>query len=296
MIYVIMILAIVNLLLAVPGISEYRKFKKSEEYGCKKDFKFRTLMFIGYGFMRLFHFKRYQSKIFEIYHHRYNSIEKTISFYRAYISNMITACVFVLDITMTFICVYVFRYKATDDVVLFCGLGIVAIVAIVYGQYKQLIAIENNRAESMLAELPNVVNKIVILQACGLPMEPILQRIARDNINDKSPIYREFQTVSTDISNGKGAVKAIQGMNQRCRKPEMTRFTSAIIQNLTHGTEDCALILLNLADEMWKMRRSMDKKRGQMIKEMMLIPTIVCFAIVMLIVIAPAFMGLGSFV
>lgn len=294
--YLIVLIIGINLLLWVMGLKEYKIFKNSEEYNDKEEFKFRSLMFMGFGLMRILRIKRYQSRLFEIFRRRFNSIEKTENYYRAILSNLISACVLIFDGNMAFIMAYAFKYGYSSDLLLLVIMCFGEIFAIAYGQYKQVLNYENKRAESILTELANVVNKISILQASGLPMESIILRIAEENDDDQNPIYKEFRIVAGDIANGKGAVKAMQSMNQRVRRPEMSRFTSAIIQNLTHGTEDCSQTLLNLSNEMWKIRRGMDKKKGQFIKEMMLIPTLVCFGIVMIMVIAPAFMGLKSFV
>ncbi len=292
---IIFLLIGINLLLFGVGRKEFKAFKKSEEYRLKDEFKFRSMMFLGFGVMKIGRIKRYKSRLFEIFRRRFNSIEKTVSYYRAIISNLITACVVIFDANVVFTVAYVCKYGLGRDVWLLGALCLVEILCMGYGQYKQVLNYENKRAESVLAELANVVNKISILQASGASMENIIMRIAEEDSGESNPIYKEFQIVAGDISNGKGAVKGMQGMNQRIRKPEMSRFTSAIIQNLTHGTEDCAKVLSNLADEMWKMRRAIDKKKGQFIKEMMLIPTLVCFGVVMVIVIAPAFMGLRAF-
>lgn len=296
MMIAVIALAVINLVLFTAGLKEYGRFKRSEEYECKDEFKFRSLMHMGYGALRIIGFSKYRGRVFEIHKHRFGSVEKTVCYYRAYISNLITACVVLGDIIASFAIAYI-RLNGFDiDLVYLCVLGVVAIAAIVYGQYKQNLSAEKTRTDSMLCELPNIVNKITVFQASGLPMETILQRIALEGGEEKNPIYRELEMVAMDISNGKGAVKAIHAMQQRCKRPEISRFASAIVQNLTHGTADCAQVLEGLADEMWRMRRSVDKIRGQKIKEMMLIPTLICFAIVMVIVITPAFMGLDRFV
>ena len=292
----LILFTIINLLLALLGIKEFRRFKRSEEYKCKKEFRFRTLMFLGFGAMKLLRFKKYRGTVFEIYRHKFGGIEKTIDYYRAYISNMVTACISLFDIIAGFVVAYIYIRGVDEEVFYFGILGVVAIVAIVYGQYHQNLSEERNRTDNIICELPNVVNKIAVLQASGLPMEMVLQRVAKENRSESNPVYNELQIVAADISNGKGAVKAMQSMQQRCKKPEISRFVSAIVQNLTHGTSDCAQMLEMLANDMWRTRRSLDKIRGQKIKEMMLIPTIICFVVVMVIVITPAFIGLDRFV
>ena len=109
------------------------------------------------------------------------------------------------------------------------------------------------------------------------------------------PLYDELSVVLMEIKAGKSEIKAYEEFAKKCRVPEITKFTSVIIQNLKKGNSELVSILRLQSVECWEMRKSVAKKLGEEASTKLLFPMMIMFAAILLIVITPAAMQLQGF-
>ncbi|MGE5423370.1 MAG: type II secretion system F family protein [Ignavibacteriales bacterium] len=149
------------------------------------------------------------------------------------------------------------------------------------------------RKQEILIDLPVFLSTLVLLLGAGVPFTSAIQKVVHDG-DQSRPLYIELNTVLMEISAGKPANQAYEDLAQRCRVPEITRFVSMLLQNLSRGSADLVLALRNLSQECWGRRKDVARKMGEEASSKLVIPMVLIFLAVGIIVLAPAIMGLSQ--
>lgn len=149
------------------------------------------------------------------------------------------------------------------------------------------------RKQEILIDLPVFLSTLVLLLGAGVPFTAAIQKVVHDG-DQTRPLYKELNTVLMEISAGKPANQAYEDLAQRCRVPEITRFVSLLLQNLSRGSADLVLALRNLSQECWGRRKDVARKLGEEASSKLVIPMVLIFLAVGIIVLAPAIMGLSQ--
>jgi len=97
----------------------------------------------------------------------------------------------------------------------------------------------------------------------------------------------------SEISAGKPAARAYEDMAFRCKVPEVTRFVSAVLQNLNRGNRDMVYVLRTLAQEAWDKRKDLARKQGEEASTKLVFPMVMVFVAIAIIVLAPAMQSMG---
>lgn len=148
------------------------------------------------------------------------------------------------------------------------------------------------RNRKILIELPEFINKAALLVNAGLTFNAAVIKIVTEKA-EPSPLYKELNLVVTEINNGGGLKKAYEDFAMRCRIPEVTRFVSAILQNINRGSGDFVSALRLIAQETWEKRKDVAKKQGEEASSKLVFPMVMIFIAVAIIVLAPAVMTMG---
>ena len=158
---------------------------------------------------------------------------------------------------------------------------------------KELDKKINRRKRAILIDLPEFINTLAVLINAGLPLNAALQKITRDR-NAHRPLYKELRQLMVEINAGRSINQAYEDFAQRCKVPEITRFVSAVLQNLNRGTADLVYVLRMLSQEAWAQRKDIAKKQGEEASSKLVLPMVMVFLAVALIVLAPAMMSMGK--
>jgi len=172
-------------------------------------------------------------------------------------------------------------------------LGIlVALLAYIYKE-KELGEAVKKREERILFDLPNMVNKLILLIGAGMTFSRAWYKIVADyeaRHREERPLYEEMNRVLMDLSNGVPETEALEAFGKRCRRIEVIRLSSVLSQNLKRGSRSMNTALMTLGREAWEIRASEAKKLGEKASTKLLIPMAIGLLTVLLIVIAPIFM------
>lgn len=142
-------------------------------------------------------------------------------------------------------------------------------------------------------EFPDFLNKLVLLISAGMTVPRAWEKIVRDR-NNMTPLYKELNTTYLEIRNGKPEIEAYEDFAKRCRVKEITKFVSAIMQNLRKGNAELVSLLKLQSDECWQLRKAMARKLGEEASTKLVLPLMIMFIGILVIVILPAVLQLKT--
>lgn len=143
------------------------------------------------------------------------------------------------------------------------------------------------RHNAIAMDMPELVNKIVILTGAGLTLQGALAKITNEMYSDKI-LYKELAHTMAMIEAGESADAAFDHMSIKCNMAEMRRFIAIIIQNIHRGGSDVSSALKSIGDELWRSRKATALRVAEEASTKMLFPMMLMLFAVVLLVIAPA--------
>ncbi|KUO77359.1 MAG: hypothetical protein APF77_22980 [Clostridia bacterium BRH_c25] len=140
-------------------------------------------------------------------------------------------------------------------------------------------------------DFPDFLNKLVLLINAGMTVPKAWEKIVRDR-KDMTPLYEELNNTYLEIKNGKSEMAAYEDFARRCRVKEITKFISALIQNLRKGNGELVPLLKLQSNECWQLRKNMAKRLGEEASTKLVLPLMIMFVGILVIVILPAILQL----
>jgi tight adherence protein C len=142
-------------------------------------------------------------------------------------------------------------------------------------------------------DFPDFISKTILLMNAGMNARQAIERIVTESSKD-TPLYRELQTVITDINAGIPESEAFGDFADRCRIKEITHFVSILQQNMRLGGSQMVYELKRMGTECWEMRKNVAKQLGETASSRLMIPLGIMLLAVVLICVAPVLIELGS--
>lgn len=170
---------------------------------------------------------------------------------------------------------------------------IVAIILV-----KDLDGKVNERERAILFELPEFLNRIILLVNAGENVQDALMRsienklaTAKSQGNKKiNPLYRELEQTLFQLKNNRSFSDAMEDFSKRCAVHEVSLFTTTVILNMRRGGGDFVSSLRELSRDLWSKRTAVARTLGEEASSKLVFPMVIIFIVVMVIVATPAFM------
>lgn len=140
-------------------------------------------------------------------------------------------------------------------------------------------------------DFPDFLNKLVLLINAGMTVPRAWEKIVCDRKNI-TPLYEELNRTYIEIKNGKAEAAAYEEFARRCRVKEITKFITAIIQNLRKGNGELVALLKLQSNECWQLRKNTARKLGEEASTKLIFPLMIMFVGILIIVTLPAIMQL----
>lgn len=147
------------------------------------------------------------------------------------------------------------------------------------------------RADAMLSDFSEVVSKLALLVNSGMILNEAWSRVA---YSAEGIIYTEMRKSVEGIANGSSAADAIFHFGQRCMLPEIKKFSSTLIQGISQGNGELAMMLTQQSKEVWDMKRQIVKRKGELANNKLLIPMCLSFIGILIMIMVPIFSNLGA--
>lgn len=175
----------------------------------------------------------------------------------------------------------------TSVLVIGLGFGVLVPVALVKDLYGKV----QKRDEQILMELPELLNKIMLLVGAGETVQrALLHCVERKGTDMVHPLYRELRQTIGEWQSGYSFQQSFEHLSKRCGIQEMTVFTTTILLNMRRGGSDFVIALRELSQSLWGKRTSISRTRGEQASSKLVFPMALILLTVIVLVGAPALM------
>ncbi len=154
------------------------------------------------------------------------------------------------------------------------------------------------RQEELLREFPGFVNKMALLMNAGMTFSRAWEKIAADYMvikeksKRKSILYEEVIKTLEDRKKGVSEILAYEAFGQRCKVPEILRFTAITLQNIKKGSALLIEAISQQSKEAWALREDLARKKGEKAGTKLVLPMGIMLIGILVIVIAPAILSM----
>ena len=261
--------------LAITGGKKYQKYTDSS---FAKEFQMSELLCVGFSVMRILHIstktRAAQAKIREI-------AEIKGKKYAEYYYYMLLGAKTTYTYTIVIV-VMLLSAMSNNKGLLFMGLivGGLLILYLDLALFDKLTA----RRQEILLDLPQVLSKLTLLVNSGMVLRDAWKRVS---ITGERVLYQQMQNTNLEMENGVAEIDAYRNFAERCNVKEIRKFTSLIIQNLNKGNEELAYFMKDLSDEMWEVKKSQVKQKGEKANTQLLLPMMLILIGILIMVMVP---------
>jgi tight adherence protein C len=169
--------------------------------------------------------------------------------------------------------------------------SIALILTVAYLSDNELKEKIKKRRLAIQMDFPDFLNKLILLIDAGMTVTRAWEKAVEDN-KKGGVLYSELETVLAEIKSGKSEYQAYEDFSKRCRTPEVTRFMSALIQNLRKGNADIVSVLRLQSNECWMMRKNAAKRLGEEASTKLIFPMMLILIAILIIVATPALLAM----
>lgn len=184
---------------------------------------------------------------------------------------------------------------------LFAALSLVAIMIVYLKRYGQIDTEIKEAKESIIRDLPEFINKLVLLLNAGLVVSAAITKITRDyeafyhtgnpdKRRKKRYLYEALLEIEQRVSRSNTSlIRELRELSQRCGVREMVRLTAVISDNWNKGST-LAEKLEAEGELLWTSRKKHAEEKGRLAETKLTFPLMILLIVLIVITIAPAMM------
>lgn len=153
-----------------------------------------------------------------------------------------------------------------------------------------------NRRRQMRLDYPEIVSRLTLLLGAGMTVKRAWKKIIQDYAEkEKSQVryaYEEMQYTYREMESGVMESESYERFGRRCGLQEYIRLGALLSQNLRKGTKGLKELLRMEAIQAFEERKARAKRLGEEAGTKLLMPMFLMLAVVLIIVIVPAFLSI----
>ena len=153
------------------------------------------------------------------------------------------------------------------------------------------------RAEQMMRDYPEIINKLALLLGAGMTVKKAWQKIIQDYERRKEEYgsrhaYEEMAAAYREMQRGVTETESYERFGKRCGLKAYRKLAALLVQNLRKGTKGLAEMLKGEAAQAFEERKAIAKRQGEEAGTKLLAPLFLMLAMVLVLVIVPAFLAI----
>ena len=157
--------------------------------------------------------------------------------------------------------------------------------------------LEDQRKEQLLLDYPELVNKLTLFLGAGMTVKRAWRKILQNyesSLKDHETryVYEEMKLTYREIESGVPETESYENFGRRCNLPCYLKLGSLLSQNLRKGVKGLGEMLHIESLQAFEERKARAKRKGEEAGTKLLLPMFLMLAIVLVIVIMPAFLTL----
>ncbi|MEK4053179.1 type II secretion system F family protein [Paenibacillus sp. FSL F4-0087] len=168
--------------------------------------------------------------------------------------------------------------------------GLALGAALPFALYKDLNTKVQRRDQDILMELPELLNRIVLLVGAGETVQRAIVHCVASQGERNHPLYNELRKTVGDWNNGYSFQQSFEQFSRRCGVQEVTIFTTTVLLNFRRGGGDFVLALRDLSHVLWEKRKAVSRAKGEQASSKLVFPMVLIFFSIVVMIGAPAFM------
>lgn len=152
------------------------------------------------------------------------------------------------------------------------------------------------RRAQMQLDYPEIISKLTLLLGAGMTVKKAWKRITADYEEEKHVwgiryAYEEMRQTCNEMDSGITEAESYERFGRRCGLQAYVKLGALLSQNLRKGTKGMNQILQTEAVQSFEERKARAKRLGEEAGTKLLAPMFLMLAVVLVIVIVPAFMS-----
>lgn len=175
-------------------------------------------------------------------------------------------------------------------------LGIVVSVSLYALKKQEEKKTKTMEQEQLIRDYPEIVSKMVLLLGAGMTVRNAWKKVVTDYNRQKEifgtrKAYEEMSSTLYEIQGGVTEAEGYERFGRRCALPQYLKLGALLSQNLKKGTSGLTGLLKTEAAQAFEERKNTARKVGEEASTKLLLPMFLMLAIVLVIVIVPAFLS-----
>lgn len=174
-------------------------------------------------------------------------------------------------------------------------LGAVAAGCLLLKEKSDLETARKIRAERLMEDYPDLVSEFLILTGAGYSVKGAWKKMtgdyAKSGKEDAHPLYGEMQITVNQMETGMPETRAYAEFGKRCQLRCYMKFASLLESSVHTGGKNMRKLLENEVEDALKQRTDLAKRKGEELSSKLLLPMFGLLAVVMVMVVAPAFLS-----
>lgn len=153
------------------------------------------------------------------------------------------------------------------------------------------------RKRQMLLDYPEIVSKLTLLLGAGMTVKRAWRKTVQDYEEIKPEwgeryAYEEMARAAREMESGVTESESYERFGRRCQVQEYIKLGALLSQNLRKGTRGLTQLLTAEAVQAFEERKARARRLGEEAGTKLLAPMFLMLAVVLLIVIVPAFLSI----
>ncbi len=173
-------------------------------------------------------------------------------------------------------------------------LGVVAAACLFLKEKEDVVIARKQKEEQLMEDYPDFVYEFLILVGAGYSTKESWKKITGDYLADsgkkKRPLCEEMKRTMNQIDTGIPEIRAYTEFGRRCGLRSYVKFASLIESNINTGGKNLRKLLETEVEDAFRMRTEIARRKGEVASSKLLLPTFIMLGVVMVMVMAPAFL------
>lgn len=191
------------------------------------------------------------------------------------------------------------RYYPRLDIrgLVIMGMALMTGLLLLAKEKQDLLKEQQKRKEQMIRDYPEIISKLTLFLGAGMTVKRAWKKIITDyetkgKARGKRYIYEEMIRTAREMDSGVMESESYERFGRRCQVQEYMRLGALLSQNLRKGTKGLTQMLRMEAIQAFEERKARAKRLGEEAGTKLLAPMFLMLAVVLVIVIVPAFLSI----
>ena len=191
------------------------------------------------------------------------------------------------------------RYYPRLDIrgLVIMGMALMTGLLLLAKEKQDLLKEQQKRKEQMIRDYPEIISKLTLFLGAGMTVKRAWQKIITDyetkgKTRGERYVYEEMIRTAREMDSGVMESESYERFGRRCQVQEYMRLGALLSQNLRKGTKGLTQMLRMEAIQAFEERKARAKRLGEEAGTKLLAPMFLMLAVVLVIVIVPAFLSI----